>query len=304
MCAFLICMAPVSKGKLLAAGFVAGATLCFLPSPAQSAASLLDGFGGPKGFGADSVFRNDDSGTGPVSLPFPVNFFGTTYNQYYVNTNGNITFQSVFGTFTPSFFPGAPQPIIAPYWADVDTRESSRAPGSTGNEGLVWYTNPDSKTAVVTWNNVGFFSAINPPSNNFQLVLRGLEGVVGSDGSLGSPGDFSFEFRYNGLTWTTGQASGGDSNGLGGTPAVAGFDSGNGVDFYVIPGSKTASILDLVNTTNVDTPGVWRFTVRNGIPDHGGGTASVPAPLPLLSGAALLGSLRKLRTLSSRLKVS
>lgn len=36
----------------------------------------------------------------------------------------------------------------------------------------------------------------------------------------------------------------------------------------------------------------------------GGGTTPVPAPLPILGGAAFLGSLRKLRILSSRLKTS
>lgn len=49
------------------------------------------------------------------------------------------------------------------------------------------------------------------------------------------------------------------------------------------------------------TPGATSLTMKAG--SGGGGTTSVPAPLPLLSGAALLGSLRKLRTLSSRLKV-
>jgi len=129
----------------------------------------LSGFGGPKGFGTSSVFRNDDRRVGPIALPFAINFYGTTYNSYYVNTNGNITFQSVFPVFTPSAFPGAPQPIIAPWWADVDTRNPS-----SGDEGLVWYTNPDPKTIVVTWKNVGVFNSQNPPSNNFQLVLRDL----------------------------------------------------------------------------------------------------------------------------------
>jgi len=51
------------------------------------------------------------------------------------------------------------------------------------------------------------------------------------------------------------------------------------------------------------TPGATSLTMKAGGGGGGGGTSSVPAPLPLLSGAAFLGSLRKLRTLSSRLKV-
>ena len=275
--------------SLLTGFLITGTSLVLLPGSAHAGASLLSGFGGPKGFGTDSVFRNDDSGVGPIALPFAINFYGTTYNNYYVNTNGNITFQSVFGTFTPSFFPGAPQPIIAPWWADVDTREGSNAPGSTGDEGLVWYTNPDANTTVVTWNNVGYFAARNPPSNNFQLVLRNLAPTTGT------AGDFSFEFRYNDLNWTTGEASGGNPQGLGGTPAVAGYDSGNGTNFYTIPGSETADVLNLVNTSNVGQAGIWRFEVRNGqvVPPDGG--SSVPGPMPLLGVGATFAWSRRLR---------
>ena len=264
---------------------LAGSGLALLAVPAQ-AAPLLSGFGGPKGFGTNSVFRNDDSGVGPIALPFAINFYGTTYTSYYANTNGNITFESVFGTFTPSFFPGATQPIIAPWWADVDTRNPS-----SGDEGLVWYTNPDANTTVVTWNNVGVFNQLRPPTNNFQLVLRNLEPTTGT------AGDFSFEFRYDDLNWTTGQASGGNSQGLGGTPALAGFDAGNGTDFYTIPGSKTADVLNLVNASNVGEAGVWRFNVSSGevvvVPPTG--TSSVPSPLPLLGVGATFAWSRRLR---------
>jgi hypothetical protein len=256
------------------------ALLVLLAGQPIRAASLLDGLGGPKGFGTQSIFRNDDSGEGPVTLPFSVNFYGTVYDSFYVNTNGNITFRSVFPEFTPSFFPGAPQPIIAPWWADVDTRN----PG-TGDDGLVWYAIPDAETAVVTWNNVGVYNQLNPPTNNFQLVLRSLAG------STGNSGDFSFEFRYNDLQWTTGQASGGDSLGLGGIPAVAGFDSGNGIDYYTIPGSRTPGVLGLINVSNINQPGVWRFNVVNGeaqIP-------SAPGPLPILGATTALALSRRLR---------
>jgi hypothetical protein len=272
---------PVLAGML-----VAGSSLAVLPGSAQ-AVPLLSGFGGPKGFGTNSVFRNDDQGVGPIALPFAINFYGTTYNNYYANTNGNITFQSVFGTFTPSFFPGAPQPIIAPWWADVDTRNPS-----SGDEGLVWYTNPDANTTVVTWNNVGVYNQLNPPTTNVQLVVRNLAP------STGTAGDFSFEFRYDDLNWTTGQASGGNSQGLGGTPALAGFDAGNSTDFFTIPGSKTADVLNLVNTSNVGESGVWRFNVSSGevvIPPGPAPTSSVPGPLPLLGVGATLAWSRRLR---------
>lgn len=279
----------VSKGKYAksirhAAFALLGAFVGFAPGLAFSA-SLLDGYGGPKGFGTEYVLRNDDQFAGPINLPFQINFYGNTYSQYFANTNGNITFQSGLGTYTPSFFPGAPQPIIAPFWADVDIRSGVNAPGSTGDDGLVWYASPDPNTVVVTWNNVGYYFATNPPSNNFQLVLKNLSPVTGN------LGDFSFEFRYNDLNWTTGDASGG-SGGLGGFPAVAGFDAGNGVNYYQIPGSGTAGVLDLVNSSNLGDPGVWRFEVRNGQVEP---PADVPSPLPLAGLGATLAWSRRLR---------
>ena len=66
---------------------------------------------------------NDDSSVGPVSLGFSPDFFGSNYSDVYVNNNGNVTFNSPLGLFTPSpIGTGLGFPIIAPFWADVDTR--------------------------------------------------------------------------------------------------------------------------------------------------------------------------------------
>ncbi len=82
------------------------------------------------GFLANSFPPNDDGSTDAVNLPFSLNFFGTTYNQLYVNNNGNVTFGGPCGTYSPTGLTGnlldvcgndiAPA-IIAPFWADVYT---------------------------------------------------------------------------------------------------------------------------------------------------------------------------------------
>jgi hypothetical protein len=80
-------------------------------------------------------------------------------------------------------------------------------------------------------------------------------------------GDFDVELRYNRCEWTTGDASGGDS-GLGGTPASAGYDAASKIGapvFSTLPGSGTASVLDLCTTSNVDSAGVWVLHVRGGV---------------------------------------
>ena len=62
------------------------------------------------------------------------------------------------------------------------------------------------------------------------------------------------------IQWTTGDASGG-SGGLGGIPAQAGFDAGDQMRFFSIPGSQTADIINIDTTTNVGAPGQWTFRV-------------------------------------------
>ena len=46
------------------------------------------------GFNSSTLAANDDGSTGLVDIGFTVNFFGSNYNQLYVNNNGNVTFTS------------------------------------------------------------------------------------------------------------------------------------------------------------------------------------------------------------------
>jgi hypothetical protein len=228
-----------------------GALLALSCQTNAHAADLLSGFGGDRGFGSDSLVPNDDSSSGQLNLPFQINFFQQTFNNFYLNNNGNITFRSPLSVYTPNAFPQTNQPMLAPYWGDVDTR-GAVIPGVANK---VWYTSPNANTLVVTWDQVGYFPSATNKSNSFQLVLS----------KVGTNGDFDAEYRYNQLQWTTGNASGG-SNGLGGTPAQAGWDAGNLTNYQTLPGSRTAQVLDLVNTSNVSdaTPGLWKFSFRNG----------------------------------------
>lgn len=238
----------MNKLRILAASMVLASTMTAM-APAQAIA-LRTGFGGPEGYGELTQNPNDDESSNQLNLPFAIDFFGSTYNQFFVNNNGNITFNSALGSFTPSPFPITNQPTIAPFWADVDTRNQ---PGG----GAVYVASPNADTVVVTWHNVGYYSSNNDKLNDFQLTLQNR-----SDTGVGN---FDIEFRYNQLQWTTGDASGG-TGGLGGTPAQAGYDAGNGTNFFVLPGSFSSDVLDLADTSNVSaaTPGLWTMSIRNG----------------------------------------
>jgi len=103
------------------------------------------------GFTAASIPRNDDGSTDTaIDLGFDVNFFGANFRTAFVNNNGNITFGGPLSTFTPEGLVASPLRIIAPFWADVDTRASRslrtrhrrrppRLRRQLGERGILWH---------------------------------------------------------------------------------------------------------------------------------------------------------------------
>jgi len=244
---------------------VVAALVAALPISSAAAQTYCPGTGTPTGvplvtvagggFGANILPGNDDGSSSAIDLtvafPGGLRFFGGPYTTAYVNNNGNITFSGPEYEYTPTPFPVASRPMIAPYWGDVDTRNG---PTPTSADNLVyWDLSPG--RMIVTWHNVGYFASMIDHRMDFQMILTNAL-------SCGS-GDFDVEFRYHECGWQTGSASGG-SGGCGGTPAQAGFDAGDGVNFVEIPGSRTDMIGALCTTSNVGMPGIWQFSVRGG----------------------------------------
>ncbi|XP_052697868.1 adhesion G protein-coupled receptor B1-like isoform X2 [Crassostrea angulata] len=199
---------------------------------------------------------NDDESTPSiyVSVPFP--FFGSSYSSIYVNNNGYVTFDPALKQFIAQAFPiNGSHKMIAAFWTDIDTD-----PG-----GSLWYrTTTDSTTLqngtntvrtvfpsfgtfsatwmmIVTWNDVAAYDcsdtgAINcQQRNTFQLVLISNE-------------VHSFAvFMYNVINWTN--------------KAEAGYNAGDGIHYYSVPGSMTESMLNLPQASNVGVPGQFVFMV-------------------------------------------
>lgn len=238
-------------------------------SSAQTA-TLLSGFGGPADFGVDAVPRGDDLSSAAISLtpsfPGGVTLNGQNFTTVYVNINGNLSFGNLLTAYTPTAFPGATVPIIAAWWADVDTR---LADAGAETDGVYWHI--ETGMMVATWFDVGYFDQHRDRQNSFQIILRDA-----SSGG-GVSGDVDIEFRYNRCEWTTGDASGGDG-GLGGTIAGAGYDftsvsGGSSTAFSVLPGSLTPAVVNLCTDSNVGNPGVWSLHIRAGVVTYcGNGT--------------------------------
>ncbi len=310
--------------------------------------TMLDGstpLGGTAGFGSNSscLGQNDD-GSGPMInidpyFPMGLHFFSATHHSIYVNTNGNITMSGPVSQYTPAPFPVSTNPMIAPFWADVDIRNAdgscTEAMGTTctncspcqpfAANGVWWAFEPG--RAVFTWDEVGYYTCHDDRRMSFQLVLTAAPTTA-----CGGAGDFDVEFRYNRCEWETGDASGGTGgfapagtstmdmsarciNLLGmricplgsfpctgspsmctapagsssGTPAQAGFDAGNRMNFVEIMNSRMTHAIGrtLCQDSNVGMPGIWRFQIRSGgviCPDAG-----APCPVPGQMGVCAMG---------------
>lgn len=205
--------------------------------------------------------RNDDGSIEePLHLPFMLSFFGKAYNNIYVNNNGNITFDAPLNSYTPwAMSDDSGIPMIAPFFADVDTRAS-------GSREVTYGLSDDGKTLCVNWIGVGYYDSRDDKLNSFQLLLE----HKGSSGGR-APGDFDIVFNYDGIRWETGSASGG-SNGFGGSSAVVGYSAGTGEPgtWFQIEGSgDNGALLDrginsLIKTSrsSSDQPGRHRFEIR------------------------------------------
>ena len=168
----------------------------------------------------DSTFTlamapNDDDSTGQITLPFTFTLYGTPYNYCWVNNNGNVTFDYGLSSYTPWGFPSGDNPMLAPFFADVDTRGA----------GSVWYK-IEANRMIVIWDHVGYFSYGVDKLNTFELIFSdGTDPLIG----LGN----NVAFSYADMAWTTGSASGG-VDGFGGSPATVGINKGDNIEYAQI----------------------------------------------------------------------
>lgn len=241
------------------------------------------------GFNTTSDARNDDgtynSASGAVQVPigFGADFFGLSFNSLYINTNGNVSLTAPFSSYSAALgLAGLTQQIIAPFFADVDTRNLASGVTTFGT-GVF-----DGRDAFgVNWIDVGYYSSRADKTNSFQLLLV--------DRSNTGVGNFDIIFNYDRISWEAGDSTGG-TNGLGGSSARAGFSSGSGNpgNSFELPGSAVnGALLDgganalISNRLNSTVDGRYIFFARDGAV-----TTDLPEPSTLLMlGAGLAGLL-------------
>ena len=241
------------------------------------------------GFDASTLARNDDGSTGFVGFGFggPIDYFGTNYTGGYVNNNGNVTLDSALSTFTPFSLTSTGRVIIAPFFGDVDTR--------SGGDPVRYGTGTVSAFPAwgATYANVQCYNASSATPlgyNYFQVILI--------DRSDTGAGNFDMEFNYDQILWETGQASGGNSQCLGGSPARVGWSNGTGdpgTSFELAGSGVTSAFLDgnlatglIHNSLNSAQIGRYLFQVRGGVPVQADLALSKTAtPDPVANGGTL-----------------
>ncbi len=214
---------------------------------------------GNPGFNRLKLANGDDNFT-TADLGFVANFFGQRYGSTFVTNNGNITFGTIntignSAAWVPASLRTLNIPIIAPFYADVDTTRTAQVTYGTD-------TIDGRRAFAVNYLGVGYFDAKADKLNSFQVVL--IERL-----DTGA-GNFDIEFNYDSITWDIGEntrlgrayASVGYTNGLG----------GNQNSSFELPGSLTMGAFlnngpfALVRQTRNSggVPGRLVFEVRNG----------------------------------------
>ncbi len=228
--------------------------------------------------GGTSVNLGDDAGTAALNIGFDFDFFGTTYTQFYIASNGFISFDGSGMTgaasYTPTAIPntGNPNAMIALVWDDLSPNQ-----GGTIQYGMVG-TAPNRKM-VIEYNAVPLYNATETVTA--QLHLHEGSGRI--------------EFHYtnaenNGGTRTAGieSAGGTDAVAISGGNLTAWSTANDSYAIYKLPpsladncGNQVTASLSQSSFTCNDTGDV---TVTITADDGNGGVSTCQAIVTVNSG--------------------
>jgi len=219
-------------------------------------ATMNSGMGGPAGYG-ENVFSSTkkfsgDSDDGNVKINITsvfndgIKFFGTTYNEIYLNGNGLITFGGAHDNDNDDGFGVIDHPALAPFYSDLDVTE--------GGE-IYWDFDTTNGKITITWDAVEPYNYSNDnndddgAANSFQIVLTDLRG-----------GDMHVEYIYADIQDAF----------VGGDHAIAGYTDGDGT-IYELEGSGNDTFMENNYATNDfgngSAPGTFSFRTVDGTPD-------------------------------------
>lgn len=164
--------------------------------------------------GKDTVPLSGDEDTETIALPFPVSFYGVSYEQASITTNGLIHFLSPrIGDYTNATMPtaGGPNGFLAALWDDFTLDRKSRVQtATTGSAGK--------RTFAVAWTNVlhadgsgnrsTFEAVFHESDGDITLQFQSVPGG-GSSATVGmenQAGNDALEYSHNQPVLSNGSA--------------------------------------------------------------------------------------------------
>jgi hypothetical protein len=112
-----------------------------------------------------TILSLGDDDVQQIALPFGVHFYGTTYYDLWVSSNGFVSFANGYKNWTNGCLPdtNTPNNAIYAFWDDL-------RPADGGGGGTIYAKQVDSETFVIEWHAVSHLS--NPSPETFEIVLN------------------------------------------------------------------------------------------------------------------------------------
>ena len=151
-----------------------------------------------------AVPLGDDANAGPFPIGFDFTFYGVTFNQFYICSNGWVSFTSTSTSLSNRTIPTTTEPnnLLSVFWDDLN-------PNNGGQ--VYYYSDPGSNLLIVSYDGVPHYS--NYGSLYFQVVLDGNDSSIvyhygsmndgghGNDGSTvgieNADGTIGTQYRYD-----------------------------------------------------------------------------------------------------------
>ena len=151
-------------------------------------------------------FSANDVASDFISLGFPFSFYGTTYNQFFVNPNGWIGFEDDNNGWNNQsvFSEDSPNAAIFAFWDDLNPESSLDNNVGSGNiyvdsspqRCIVWFDNVSHWTSL---ERLYDFQLILYPNNTIKINYRQMQGNIesGTIGIINQNGDVGHQVVYN-----------------------------------------------------------------------------------------------------------
>jgi len=119
--------------------------------------------------GTDTLLKGDDVSGGPYPIGFGFEFYGSSYTEFYVSTNGLVTFGSGSTESENDIIPSlkAPNDLIAAYWDDLQVEYSAYWTGYILYETLGLAPNRQLVVEFFQVERVGVYGPMN-----FEVILN------------------------------------------------------------------------------------------------------------------------------------